>query len=108
MDDNTERPQRNVFEEIEVAGSQLIEKIKEVIRQGNIRKLKVHAGDDFTLEMPITVGALAGGAVVLAAPWLAVIGVIAATVAQVKIEVEREPEAAPEAEPSETDRATDA
>jgi hypothetical protein len=33
---------------------------------------------------------LAGGAVALAAPWLAVLGVIAALVKHVKIEVERD------------------
>jgi len=68
MDHNTEKPKRSVFEEIEVTGGQLIDKIKDLIRHGNIRTLKVRAGDDFTLEMPMTVGALAGGAVVLAAP----------------------------------------
>ena len=113
MDDQTEKPRRTVFEEIEVTGGQLIDKIKELIRHGNIRTLRVRAGDDFMLEMPMTVGALAGGVVVLTAPWLAVIGVIAAMVAHVRIEVERDAEAAPPAEaspgePTETDRATDA
>jgi len=117
MDDKTEKPRRTVLEEIEVSGGQLIDKVKELIRHGNIRTLKVRAGDDFTLEMPITVGALAGGVVVLTAPWLAVIGVIAAMVARVKIEVERDTEdepgvppaaAAAESAPTETDRATDA
>ena len=40
--------------------------------------------------MPLTIGVLAGGVVALAAPWLAVLGVIAALVKHVKIEVERE------------------
>ncbi len=116
MDDKTEKPRRTVFEEIEVTGGQLIDKVKELIHNGNIRTLKVRAGDDFTLEMPMTVGALAGGVVVLTAPWLAVVGVIAAMVAKVKIEVERDVErdvdaaASPTStvDPTETDRATDA
>lgn len=90
MDDNPDKQRRTIIEEIEVTGGQLIDKIKELIRHGNVRTLKVKAGDDFTLEMPVTVGALAGGVVVLTAPWLAVIGVIAAMVAKVKIEIERE------------------
>ncbi len=113
MDDKTGKTTRTVFEEIEVTGGQLLDKIKELIRHGNIRTLRVRAGDDFTLEMPVTVGALAGGAVVLAAPWIAVIGVIAAMLTRVKIEVERDadvvttpPPTGPE--PTETDRATDA
>jgi len=117
MTDHPKKKHRTVFEEIEVSGSQLVDKIKDLIRHGNIRTLRIRAGDGFALEMPMTVGALAGGVVVLAAPWLAVIGVIAAMVAKVKIEVEREedvvtPPANPPpdstAEPTETDRATDA
>ena len=115
MDDKTARTTRTVFEEIEVTGGQLLEKIKELIRHGNIRTLRVRAGDDFTLEMPMTVGALAGGVVVLTAPWIAVIGVIAAMLTRVKIEVERDaevvttpPPASTATEPTETDRATDA
>ncbi len=115
MDDKTARTTRTVFEEIEVTGGQLLEKIKELIRHGNIRTLRVRAGDDFTLEMPMTVGALAGGVVVLTAPWIAVIGVIAAMLTRVKIEVERDaevvttpPPANTATEPTETDRATDA
>lgn len=90
MDDKTEKPRRTIIEEIEVTGGQLIDKIKDLIRQGNIRTLRVCAGEDFALEMPVTVGALAGGVVALTAPWLALIGVIAAMVAQVQIEVERD------------------
>lgn len=117
MDHKTEKPQRTVWEEIEVNGGQLIDKIKDLIRQGNIRTLKLRAGDDVTLEMPMTIGALAGGVVVLTAPWLAVIGVIAAMVTKVRIEVERDAPGEPgvppaaasgEASPTETDRATDA
>ncbi len=95
MDNNTE-PHRTVFEEIEVTGSQLIEKVKELIREGNVRTLRLRAGDGFALEMPMTVGAVAGGVVMLTAPWLAVIGVIAAMVAKVKLEVERDAPDAPD------------
>ena len=41
------------------------------------------------MELPLTIGAIAGGAVVIAAPLLAVIGAIAAFVPKVKIEVIR-------------------
>lgn len=109
MDDKTEKPRQTVFEKIEVTGGQLIDQIKDLIRQGNIRTLRVRAGEDFMIEMPMTVGALAGGVVVLTAPWLAVIGVIAAMVTKVTIEVERdaEPGETAAAPPTETDRTTD-
>jgi len=111
MDDQpkTDKPHRTIIDVIEVTGGQLIDKIKEIIRHGNIRTLRVRAGEDFALEMPMTVGAIAGGVVVLTAPWLAVIGVIAAMVTKVTIEVERdaEPGETAAAPPTETDRTTD-
>jgi len=88
-------------EEIEVAGGQLIERVKALIAEGNVREVRVKAaGGKVIFEMPLTVGVLAGGAVALAAPWLAILGAIAALVARVKLEVVREGEAgAPAAKP---------
>ncbi len=99
MDDPApEKPSRSFSETIEVTGNQLVDKVKDLVNSGNVRTLRIHAGDDFLLEMPVTVGVIAGGVMVLAAPWLAVLGVIAAMVAKVRIEVERDGEDAP-AEP---------
>ena len=103
-----EKP-RTFSETIEVAGSQVIDQVKRVIREGNVRQLKITAKDsDFSLEMPMTVGVLIGGAVALTAPWLAILGVIAGFVTKVVIEVEREAPAESSAEgpePPKTDAA---
>ena len=78
-------------EEIEIAGDQLIEKIKEILKEGNVRQLRLKASDgDIVLETPLTIGVVAGGVMALAAPWLAVLGVIAALVTHVTVEVVRE------------------
>ena len=89
---------RTFSETIEVAGSQVVDQVKKLIKAGNVRQLKVTARDsDFSLEIPITVGVIIGGAVALTAPWLAALGVVAGLVTRVDIEVERVmPEAAPE------------
>lgn len=87
---NDDKKKRGFKEEIEVAGTQLIETIKELIKEGNIRQIKVFAKDrEFKMEMPLNIGVLAGGAVTLAAPWLAVIGVIAAFATNVRVQIER-------------------
>ena len=89
----TDETKRTIREEIEIGGNQLVEQVKHLIHEGNVRSLKIVAQDGETqLEVPLTIGVLAGGAVALAAPWLAVIGVIAAMVKKVRIEVEREEE----------------
>lgn len=78
-------------EEIEVAGNQVVDQVKHLVAQGNIRRLIIrNADDNVILEMPLTVGAVAGGAIVLAAPWLAALGAFAALVARVKIEIVRD------------------
>lgn len=91
---------RTFSETIEVAGSQIIDKVKGLIEEGNVRQLKIRAKDsDFSLELPLTVGVLVGGAVALTAPWLAVLGVLAGLMTKVEIDVERDEDdakAAPE------------
>jgi hypothetical protein len=91
MEDQGTEPKRTFTEEIEIAGNQLIDKIKELFAEGNVRQLRIKARDgDVYLETPLTIGAIAGGAVALAAPWLAILGVIAALVTRVQVEVVRE------------------
>ena len=91
MADNEER-KRTFTEEIELAGTQLIERIKELVAEGNIRtiRLKTADGDEPFLELPMTGGVVGGGVLLLAAPWLAAIGALAAVVAKVKVEIVRE------------------
>ena len=88
----TENEERKTFtEEIEVAGNQLVGRVKELVAEGNVRLLRIKsADDDVYMEMPLTIGVLAGGALALAAPWLAILGGFGALVLKVKIEVVRE------------------
>jgi hypothetical protein len=77
-------------EEIEIAGSELVERVKAIAAEGKVSRLKIKAADgEVYLEMPLPLGAVAGGALVIAAPWLAVIGVLAALATRVKVEVTR-------------------
>jgi hypothetical protein len=75
----------------DIPGSHLIRRIEELIAEGNARALRIHSHDGKLLaEVPLTAGVLTGGVVVLAAPWLAVIGAIAGAVANVRVEIVRE------------------
>lgn len=88
-----EKPRRTIVEEIEVAGSQLVDRVKDLAKEGNVRQLRIVADDgDVFLETPLNIGLVVGGVVVLAAPWLAILGAIAALVTKVRIEVERDAE----------------
>jgi len=91
MDEKIEHQKRTFTEEIELAGNELVDRVKGLLAEGNVRQLRLKAeGGDIYLETPLTFGVLAGGAVALAAPWLAILGVIAAMVSRVKVEIVRE------------------
>lgn len=76
----------NKTEEFVVTGDAVVAKIKELINEGNIRRIIIRDKDDKTLvEFPVTIGVV--GAVI--APVLAGVGAIAALVTECKIVVER-------------------
>jgi len=75
-------------DEIELAGNQLVDRVKELIAEGNVRKIRVRSlNDDVVLELPLTAGAGIGGVVALAAPGLAALAAIAGILARVKVEI---------------------
>jgi len=76
-------------EKFTVSGSQLVEKIKQLISEGNIRRVRVIHKGNTMLEIPLTIGAPAAVVVVLAAPLLAALGAFAALVTECTIEVEK-------------------
>jgi len=81
---------RSFYEEITVAGNQLLEQLQKLIGEGNIRRLIIKDQSGRTLiEVPLTLGVVAGTTVAFFAPFLAAVGAIAALVAQVRIIVER-------------------
>jgi hypothetical protein len=90
MDDNRKSGWKTFTEEIEVTGQQLLETVNRLIAEGNVRKLNIksESGDVF-LSVPLTGGAVAGGILVLGAPWLALIAGVAALLTKVKLEVVR-------------------
>ncbi len=89
---NQDPNNRNFSEELEVAGSQLVDRVKELIEEGNVRRLIIRNPEGRTLiEIPLTVGAAAGAALLLwLGPVIASVAVIGALIARVKIEVVRE------------------
>jgi len=93
MNNSGNNPQgspRSFYEEISVAGNQLVERLNALVSEGNIRRLIIKDNSGRTLiEVPLTLGVVAGTSVAFFAPFLAAIGAIAALVAQVQIVIER-------------------
>lgn len=76
-------------EKFTVSGSQLVDKVKQLIHEGNIRKVRLLHEGRTLLEIPLSIGAPATAMVILAAPVLAAIGAFAALVTECTIEVEK-------------------
>ncbi|HEY83201.1 MAG TPA: DUF4342 domain-containing protein [Dehalococcoidia bacterium] len=76
-------------EKFTVSGSQLVEKIKQLIHEGNIRRVRLLHEGRTVIEIPLSIGAPAAAIGILAAPVLAAIGAFAALVAECTIEVEK-------------------
>jgi hypothetical protein len=73
-------------EEIHINGDELVSKIKELVRRGNIRRISVRNEDGNTLlDLPLTWGVVGA----LVAPQLAALGAVAALLTKCTIIVER-------------------
>jgi hypothetical protein len=82
---NTEPKSGYQLEELQVMGEQLLARVKELIHEGNVRRIIIKQEGQTIVEFPLTIGVV--GAVL--APALAAIGAIGALIAQCSIEVVR-------------------
>jgi len=80
-----EKEETSKKEEIFIRGNELVEKVKDLVRKGNVTKIKVKQDDKVLIEIPVTAGVVGA----LVAPQLAIIGAVAALVSKCTIEIER-------------------
>ena len=79
-------PNKKTEERYEVRGDELLAKVKEIIKEGNARRMIIKNKEGQTLvEVPLTVGVIG----VAAAPIMAAVGAIAALVTECSIIVEK-------------------
>jgi hypothetical protein len=83
--------EKTCWESVKAEGSSVLEKLKDLVHQGNVRRVRVRQGERTIAEFPLTAGVV--GAVI--APALAAIGALVALAKDCTIEVEREAAAAP-------------
>jgi len=80
-------------EEFKVNGEDLLKRVKELIAEGNIRRIIIKNKEGKSLiELPLTLGVAGMTAVAIMAPALAAVGAIAALVTECSVIVEREVE----------------
>ncbi|HID45804.1 MAG TPA: DUF4342 domain-containing protein [Chromatiaceae bacterium] len=90
MSDESRKNDTDWKEEIFIAGNELVDRIKELVAEGNVRRLIIRKPDgESLLEIPLTAGVAVGGAVTIMAPVLAALGALAALIKDFKLEVVR-------------------
>jgi hypothetical protein len=87
-----ERDPRTLTEEIEVRGGELVDKVKALIAEGNVRRLVIRRGSGEALvEIPLTAGVGIAGLMTLMAPVLTALAAMAALIADFRVQIERDP-----------------
>ena len=75
-----------VWETLKGQGGQVVDEVKRLIHEGNVRRVVVRQKDRVVAEFPLTVGVVGA----LAAPAVAAIGALVALLADCRVDVERE------------------
>jgi hypothetical protein len=76
---------RTVWERVEAGGAKVLDSLKQLISEGNVRRVRVRQDQRVIAEFPLTIGVIG----TLLAPMLAAIGAITALLTDCSIEVER-------------------
>lgn len=88
MSNDPKKTDNTWTEEIVVAGNQLVDRVKELMIEGNVRRLIIRKpSGESLLEIPLTAGVAVGGVLTIMAPILAALGALAALLAEVKLEI---------------------
>lgn len=87
----SEKRKNEWVEEVQVAGRDAVSKVRELIQQGNVRRLIVRkANGEQLMEFPLTPSVVVGGAMLVLAPAFAMLGGLVAYLAEVRIEIVRD------------------
>jgi hypothetical protein len=77
---------RTCWESVKADGGAVFDKLRDIVREGNVRRVRVRQGERTIAEFPLTAGVV--GAVF--APVLAAVGALVALANDCTIEIERE------------------
>ena len=77
---------KTCWESVKAEGGAILDKLKDLLHEGNIRRVRVRQGDRTIAEFPLTAGVVGA----LFAPALAAIGALVAVANDCSIDVERE------------------
>lgn len=95
---------QETMETVKLRGNQLIDQLKQLVHEGNVRRIVIKHENEIVAEFPLTIGVVG----VVFAPILAAVGALVAILADCTIELERVVSPPPERhEPIEAERVED-
>ena len=69
--------------------NELVEKLKVMIEEGNVTRVRVRKGENIILNLPVNVGLIGTAIGLIAAPWAVILGAISAVGFKCTVEVEK-------------------
>lgn len=82
-----------LVEEIRVSGKELVERVREILQEGNVRRMVIiNSRDETVFELPLALGVIGVGGAFALAPILSSIAAFAFFAKDVRVIVERKPE----------------
>lgn len=84
-----EKNQRNFVNNISDAGNEFVDAIRDIIKKGNVTRIKIKKDDKIILDIPVNAGVVGGAIGIVYMPALVAIGAIAAFVSRIQVIIER-------------------
>lgn len=90
MSEEPKKETRTFSEQMDVLGGELIERVEELIKQGNVRRLIIRRpSGEVLLEVPLTASVVVGVPFTILAPVWVALGALAGALARFTIEIVR-------------------
>ena len=76
-------------EDVKKFADDIVEKIKEMVKEGNVSRIRIRKDDTIILNLPLSVGPIGTALGLVAAPWAVILGTISTIGFKCTVEVEK-------------------
>lgn len=84
-----EKNQKTILNNINEVSNDFVEAIKDIVKKGNVTRIKIKKEGKVILDIPVSAGVVGGAIGVIYIPALVAIGAVAAVLSKIEVEIER-------------------
>lgn len=77
------------LKDIELKAKEIADDVKELVKEGNVTRIKIRKNDTIILNIPMTAGVLGTAVGLMAAPWTVIIATLTTIGLNCNVEVEK-------------------